>query len=58
MKLIWKLLIALGVILAAGAAVLVWLHAKKKREEWLEDDCCTWEDVCDECNGDCDTTEE
>ena len=54
MKIVWKLLVVLGVLAAAGAAVLLWLREKRNREEWSEDDCCTWDDVCAECNGDCD----
>lgn len=57
MKIVWKLLVVLGVVAAAGAAVLLWLREKKNREE-LEDECCTWDDVCAECNGDCDCDEE
>ena len=44
MKAFWNLLVVLGVIAAAGAAVFFWLREKKNREVWLEDDCCTWED--------------
>ena len=60
MKIFWKLMVVLGVVAAAGAAVLLWLRAKKNREEWEDDECCTWDDVCEECNGecDCDATEE
>ena len=58
MKVFWKLLVVLGIVAAAGAAVLLWLRAKKTQEEWSDEDCCSWDDVCDECNGECDCTEE
>ena len=58
MKVFWKLLVAIGVLAAAGAAVMLWLRQRKKRNICWEEDCCSWDDVCDECNGECDCTEE
>ena len=52
MKIVWKLLVVLGVLAAAGAAVLLWMRERKHGCCGCdEEDVCTWDDVCAECNG-------
>jgi len=47
MKIVWKLLVVLGVLATAAAAVALWMRSRKKDVEF-DEDCCVWED--DECN--------
>ena len=49
MKIIWKLLVVLGVLATAAAAVMMWMRSRKKNELEFDEDLCVWdEDACDE----------
>ncbi len=51
MKIVWKLLVVLGVLAAAATAVMMWMRSRKKNELEFDEDLCVWdEDECAEDN--------